>query len=131
MATIRHDIRINRPADEVWALITDSSRWPEWFENLDSVEATESERTVNFSFGVSLAETIVSNDHTLRRFQYAIKEGMPVEKHLGTVDVLEDGPDACRVIYSTDVDDSLAPIIDPGTEAGLRGLKAVAEGTAA
>ncbi len=47
-----------------------------------------------------------------------------MEHHLGTVDLLEDGPHSALVVYSPEVSpDSLAPVMAPAVEAGVRGLK--------
>lgn len=65
----------------------------------------------------------MTNDSELRRFQYRITSGMPVESHLGTVDVLDDDAGAL-VIYSTEVTpDELADQMGPLIEEGLAGLK--------
>lgn len=124
MATIRHDIRIAKPADDVWAVVTDSSRLGEYLDGIDSVELTEGRRTLNLSMGISIVEDIVTNDGALRRFQYSIVEGLPDAHHLGTIDVLEDGPEASRVVYSTEIADQYAPIVGPTTEGALSALKA-------
>ncbi len=128
MSSLRYDIRIAQPAEVVWAVVTDSTRLPEWFEGISSVEVAEDSRTINLEIGISLGEKIVTNDPELRRFQYSIVEGLPDAGHLGTVDVLEDGAGASRVIYGTDVADNLAPIVGPTTEKALSGLKALVEG---
>jgi hypothetical protein len=48
---------------------------------------------------------------------------MPVESHLGTIDVLEDG-DGSIVIYSTDVTpDGLAKPMNSSLRAAVDGLK--------
>jgi hypothetical protein len=67
----------------------------------------------------------VNIDEELRRFQYQITSGMPVEHHLGTDDVPEDGPDGALVVYSTEITpDSLADMIGPSIDGGVQGLKA-------
>ncbi len=64
-------------------------------------------------------------DNALRRFQYRITAGMPVEHHLGTVDVLADGEGQSLVAYSTEVTpDAIADLMGPSIEGGLQGLKA-------
>ena len=53
---------------------------------------------------------------------------MPVESHLGTVDVLEDGSGSI-VVASTEVTpDGLADVMGPATAGGLQGLKEYVEG---
>lgn len=49
---------------------------------------------------------------------------MPVDYHLGTVDVLEDGQNTI-VVYSTEISpDELAEVVGPSIEGGVQGLKA-------
>ena len=68
-------------------------------------------------------------DGDLRRFQYRITGGMPVEHHLGPVDVLEDGPQSRMVAYSTEITpDDLAGLTGPSVEGGVQSLKAHLEG---
>ena len=130
MATARYDIRINRSADDVWKVVTDAGSISEWFPGMTASKADDKTRTITLEAGFDLDEDIVTNDSSLRRFQYAIKPGvMPVEFHLGTVDVLEDGDGASRVIYSTDIrPDDFIGLVGPATEGGLAGLKAKLEG---
>jgi carbon monoxide dehydrogenase subunit G len=128
MASVRYDIRIARHPDEVFAVVGDSSRITEWFDGIDAVEVGEGTRTITLTAGISLAEKIVTNDAELRRFQYSIVDGLPDAAHLGTIDVLEDGEGASRVVYGTDVADGLAGIVGPATKSGLKGLKALLEG---
>jgi hypothetical protein len=74
--------------------------------------------------GGPLEEEIVTSDPQLRRFQYRIVGGaVPVEQHLGTVDVLEDR-DGPLVVSSTEVTpDELAGQLGPTIEEGLQGLR--------
>jgi hypothetical protein len=50
---------------------------------------------------------------------------MPVEHHLGTVDVLEEGEGQSLVVYRNEVTpDAIADLMGPSIEGGLQGLKA-------
>ena len=77
-----------------------------------------------------ITEEIVTVDDDLRRFQYSITEmPIPVEYHLSTIDVLEDG-DGTLIVYGVDVQpDMLEGHPRPhdrrrgrGDEEALRGL---------
>lgn len=104
MATVRQHIRINRPADDVWKVISDAGAISSWFPGIETSSASGSRRECSMAGGVPIVEDIVTNDDELRRFQYRIIEGpMPVDYHLGTVDVLEDGQGSL-VIYGTDIE---------------------------
>lgn len=128
MATIRHHAHIERSPEDVWKVVSDAGAISNWFPGIDTSSAEGNTRRC--SVGESeLAEEIVTVDDELRRFQYRISEGpMPVEFHLGTVDVLPDG-DGSLVIYSTEIlPDSAKPLLDPSIASGVQGLKAYLEG---
>lgn len=124
MATLRSHVRINRPADDVWAVVADAGGISQWFPGIETSTADGTLRRCTVAGGGTIEEEIVTNDAELRRFQYRITGGsLPVESHLGTVDVLDDG-DASLVIYSTEITpDELASVMGPATAGGLQGLK--------
>lgn len=127
MASLRTHARIGRPADEVWKVVSDSAGISAWFPGIESATVAGRTRTCTLAGGISLVEDVVNVDDELRRFQYRITDGLPVESHLGTVDVLEDG-DGTLVVYSTEVTpDSLAGLMGPAVEGGVQGLKALLE----
>lgn len=127
MASLRAHARIARPADEVWKVVSDSAGISAWFPGIESATVADGTRTCTLAGGITLVEDVVNVDDELRRFQYRITDGMPVESHLGTVDVLEDG-DGTLVVYSTEVTpDSLAGLMGPAIEGGVQGLKALLE----
>ena len=129
MASLRSIARIARPADEVWKTVSDAAGISVWFPGIEEATAAEGTRSCTLAGGFELQEDIVNIDGELRRFQYKITGGMPVEYHLGTVDVLEDGPDSTLVVYSTEISpDSLAELMGPSIEGGVQGLKAHLEG---
>jgi hypothetical protein len=125
VASLRSHVRIARPADEVWRVVSDAGAISTWFPAIERSTATASTRTIELTGGLTLEEDIVTNDPELRRFQYRIRPGaLPVERHLGTIDVIADG-DESIVVYSTEIEpDSLAPVMAPAIEGGVQGLKA-------
>lgn len=124
MATIRHHAHINRTPDDVWKVVSDAGAISTWFPGIDSSSADESIRRCSMG-GMELVEEIVTVDNDLRRFQYRITgDAMPLEFHLGTVDVFADG-DGSLVVYSTDVKpDEAKAMIDPAIAGGVEGLRA-------
>ena len=103
MASVRVHIRIAAPADLVWKVVSDAGNVAAWFPALaGSVAGDNNTRTLQLHNGPVIEEEIVTNDPVLRRFQHAIRSGLPVDTHLATIDVLDDGPDAL-VIYGADV----------------------------
>lgn len=132
MASLRTHARIARSADEVWKVVSDAAGISAWFPAIEESTATDSSRSCTLAGGGgTLEEDILNVDSDLRRFQYRITAGVPVEHHLGTIDVLEDGPDAALVVYSTEITpDPLADVMGPTIQDGLQGLKTHLEGTA-
>jgi len=124
MATLRTHLTIDRPADQVWAVVSDAGAISTWFPMVQTSTASGEDRHCTLEGGVPLEEKIVTNDPDLRRFQYRIVGGgMPAQSHLGTIDVIEQG-ETSLVIYSTEITpDELAGTLGPAIEDGIRGLK--------
>lgn len=129
MATIRHHARIDAPPDDVWRVVSDAGAISTWFPLIEESSANDGVRRCILQGGSKLEEEIVTSDDDVRRFQYRITSGdMPVEHHIGTIDVLDDGGTSL-VIYSTDVTpDEVAGQMDGVLADGLQGLKAHFEG---
>jgi len=127
MATTRSHVRINRSADDVWKVVSDAGNIAAWFPSITTSSVSGTTRSCEMEGGIPLVEEIVTNDPRLRRFQYRITSGVPLESHLGTVDVLDDGT-ASIVVYTTDVvPDAMADVLGPSIEAGVQGLKQYCE----
>jgi carbon monoxide dehydrogenase subunit G len=129
MATSRAHIRISKPPEEVWRVVSDAGAIATWFPAIETSTVSGGHRSATMAGGGTIEEDIVTNDPQLRRFQYRIVGGdLPVTFHLGTIDVLDD-PGGSLVIYSTDITpDELAGVLGPATAAGLQGLKELCEG---
>jgi uncharacterized protein YndB with AHSA1/START domain len=129
VATLRSDITVDRPVEHVWSVVSDAGRISDWFPSLLTSSLAGNERHCQLEGGIPLQEEVVTNDGDLHRFQYRIVGGgVPVESHLGTVDVigLDDG--RSLVLYSTEVEpDELADTLGPAIAAGVRGLKEYCE----
>jgi carbon monoxide dehydrogenase subunit G len=126
MATIRHHTRIDRPADDVWALVTDTGNIADWLPGVDKSTQDGDVRKVHVGEMV-IEEQIITNDGDLRRMQYSIVGGAPVESHLATIDVIEDG-DGAILIYACDVaPDDFAPILDATLAAGTQAIRETLE----
>jgi len=126
--SVRHHVVIDRPADEVWALVGDPTRVPEWFPGIVSCEVSGDERTVVTAGGLPIPERILTLDPLQRRFQYQI-EAPICRFHLGTLDVVELGDRRCLVVYATDAEPStVALTIGGGAAAALRHLGGLFEG---
>lgn len=125
MGTVRRHAFVERSADVVWELVGDPARLHEWFP-ITSTRVEGKKRWINLPSGLSFEEDIVTLDHDLRRFQYSIVNNPIVKSHLGTVDVIPDGPDRCVVIYSTDLDPEVMALMIAGAAgAGLTRLQEI------
>ena len=120
--SIRHDVRIGRPADDIWTLVGDPARLAEWFLGSESCTVDGVQRVIVTRSGLPMPEQLLTVDATLRRFQYRITSPL-FKEHLGTIDVhdLEDG--SALVVYSTDADPApLALVIGGAARAALAHL---------
>ncbi len=127
MPSVRVHIRIAAPADLVWKVISDAGNVAAWFPPVARSSANGSTRTLQLHNGPVLEEEILTNDQVLRRFQHAIRSGLPMDSHLATIDVLEDR-DGALVVYGADVEPPAAASMMAGLLAdGLEGLKKFVE----
>ena len=124
MGSVRRHVHIDAGADAGWAFAGDPGRLAEWFPVAESPMTGPATRTVTLATGISFHEEIVTHDHDQRRFQYRIVGNPLITAHLGTLDVIEDGPRRCTVVYSTDMEpDAMALVVAGAAAAGLARLK--------
>ncbi|MFM7064397.1 MAG: SRPBCC family protein [Actinomycetes bacterium] len=117
MASIRREIRIDRPADQVWRVVGDPSTIHTWFPGIADSTVEGTVRTITLNSGIPLPEDIVTIDPILRRFQYAISGGL-FRHHLGTVDVLALDDESCIVVYGTDAEPDVMALVIGGAAGG-------------
>jgi uncharacterized protein YndB with AHSA1/START domain len=121
--SIRHQICIARPADDVWALVGDATKLHTWFPGIVDCRVEGTTRIITTGAGLPMPEEILQCDPAQRRFQYRITAPM-FTQHRGTIDVIELGPAECLVVYSTDCDPrTMALVIGGGTAGALAELK--------
>lgn len=124
MASVRSNAYIARPADEVWKAVSDPAALVAWFPGVTDAILDGSVRAVSVEGGTTIHEEIVTNDASLRRFQYRMRPGpIPVESHLATVDVL-DYEDGAIIVFSADVSpDVLGAPMQKTLARAVQGLK--------
>ena len=123
LGSIRHQIRIERRAADVWALVGDAARLHQWFPGITSCQVDGTQRVVVLGSGLAMPEEILVNDSIQRRFQYRMTSPL-FAYHRGTIDVIELDPESCLVVYSTDSDPrAMALTIGAGTAGALDELK--------
>lgn len=110
---------IHVSAARAWEVVGRPELLHHWFPGIVDCTVEGSVRTITTGAGLSLAEEILTNDPIQRRFQYRISGGF-FREHLGTVDVIELGPESCLVVYSSDADPApMAVILGGATQGAL------------
>ena len=128
IGSIRHEIRIARPASEIWPYVGDPTRLHEWFPGIVSCQVDGTTRVITTGAGLPMPEQILTNDPTQHRFQYTITAPM-FRYHRGTIDVIDLGDGTSLVVYSTDAEPrTMALVIGGGTYGALVELKRQVEG---
>jgi uncharacterized membrane protein len=128
MVSLRSHRKIAAPVDRIWSFVGDSEALPTWFRSIASCAVSGDLRVCQLARGGEVRERIVTRDEQLRRFQYSITEGIPVTSHLGSIDVLDVGPGASVVVYSTDAEpDTVGAQIGAAVERALDDLVALFE----
>jgi hypothetical protein len=128
-ASVRKEIRIHRPAADVWARIEDPGVVQDWFPGIIASTVDGTTRVITLGSGMSMPEQIVTSDPLLRRFQYRITVGV-FRNHLGTIDVIDLHDETCLVVYSTDADPrTMALVIGAATADALVELRDQMEAT--
>lgn len=115
--SIRRQIRIARPADDVWAVVGRPEALHEWFPGVDSCEVEGTTRRITVGTGLTMEESILTNDPVQRRFQYSI-DGALFRDHLGTIDVIDLGDGTSLVTYATDADPAVMALVISGGAGG-------------
>ena len=117
VASIRRNVRIQRPASAVWGVVGDPSTIHHWFPGIANSVVEGKVRTITLNSGIPLPEDIVTLDPILRRFQYKIAGGL-FRSHLGTIDVLELDDESCMVVYGTDAEPDVMALVIGGAAGG-------------
>ena len=126
--SVRRQVRIARPPDEVWAIVGDPARIQEWFPGIESSTVDGTIRVIVTGSGLPMPEEIVTNDPLQRRFQYRITAPM-IREHLSTLDVLDLEDGTCLVVYSADADPSTMALVIAGAAGNaLEHLRTMMEG---
>lgn len=123
LGSIRHEIRIARPAAEVWALAGDAARLHEWFPGIVASKVEGTRRTITTGTGIDMPEEILVQDDVRRRFQYRLDLPL-IRHHRGTIDVIDLDDGTCLAVYATEADPrTMALMIGGGTRGALEELK--------
>ena len=125
---VRRQVRIACPPDQVWSIVGDAKRLPEWFPGIVGCTIDGTTRVIETGSGIPIPEEILTVDPLQRRFQYRITGGL-VREHLSTIDVLDLGDATSLVVYSVDANPStMALIIGGAAGNALEHLREMMEG---
>ena len=117
LGSIRHEIRIRRPADDVWRLVGDAARLHEWFPGIVASPVDGTSRVITTASGLPMPKEILVVDPVQRRFQYRVT-APAFRHHRGTIDVIDLSDQTCLVVYSTDADPRAMALVIGGATAG-------------
>jgi uncharacterized protein YndB with AHSA1/START domain len=111
--SVRREVRIRRPAADIWSLVGDPTRLPEWFPGITAATVDGNTRTIITGSGMPMPEEIVTNDPIQRRFQYRITSPI-VHEHLSTLDIIDLGDGTSLAVYAADAIPSTMALIIAG-----------------
>jgi carbon monoxide dehydrogenase subunit G len=126
MASVVKEVRVPRPAEEVWSALRDvgalHTRLVPGFV-VDTVVHGDT-RTVTFANGLVVRERIVGVDEDARRVAYTIVEGIDgCEFHASAAQVSDAGEGHTRFVWTADlVPHSLAPLFSDSMDLGLAAI---------
>lgn len=126
--TVRRQVRIARKPDDVWAIVGDPTRLPEWFPGIVECTVDGTTRVITTRSGIPMPEQLITIDALLRRFQYRITVPM-FREHLSTIDVLDLDDGTSLVVYGVDAEPStMALLIGGAAGNALENLRSIMEG---
>ena len=135
MATIRKEIEIDAPADQVWDALRDFGGL---VERLVPGYVIKSElegdtRLLTFHDGVVVREQLVAIDDEARRLVYTTtEEPLGFEHHSASCQVLDEGDSRSRFVWIVDLlPDQFGPILSPRMQEGVEVIKKTMESTVA
>lgn len=116
-ATTRREAVIGVGADAAWRVVGRPELLDRWFPGVVDCRVEGDQRTITLGSGLTLVETILTNDALQRRFQYRISGGFFVE-HLASIDVIALDERSCLVTYASDADPATMAIVLGGAMTG-------------
>jgi carbon monoxide dehydrogenase subunit G len=120
-------IDIDKPADEVWALVGDFGGIGGWMPGIESCRVEGDDRILD-TMGMTITETLRARDDAARAITYSVVAGAPVETHEATITVTEAGAGS-HVTWDVEATpDEMAEVMATVYQGALDALKAHAEG---
>ncbi|MCU1374446.1 MAG: hypothetical protein JWO68_1732 [Actinomycetia bacterium] len=126
MGEARAETRIDRSADEVWAVIGNYGEMA-WMPGVDTCELDGENDRILSMFGMRIVERQLARDDAGRTLTYGIVDGdMKPEVHEATITVTPDG-DASDVTWDVKTDEGMVEVMKGAYQGALDALKAKLE----
>jgi carbon monoxide dehydrogenase subunit G len=93
-------VRVDAPAEEVWAIVGDLASVPRWTPKYVAAEVEGDRRTLRSAEGAVLVERIIEHDDARRTYTYGVLSGAPVREHRASFEVVAEGAGS-RVSWRT------------------------------
>lgn len=123
MATIERDVKLPRPAADVWAVLRDVGRADRAFPGVLTASTIEDGvRTVTFANGFVARERIHAVDEAGRCVDYSVVDG-PFTEHRASMRVVPDGDGSRFVWVSRFLPDAVAPQIEGLVDHGVAAIR--------
>jgi carbon monoxide dehydrogenase subunit G len=127
MGEARAEATIERPADDVWAVIGDFGNLS-WMPGVDTCELDGPDRRVLGMFGMRVVEQQLAGDDAGRTLTYGIVDGdMKPELHEATITVSPAGAGS-HVTWDVKTDEGMVEVMKGAYQGALDGLKGQLEG---
>ncbi|HVA02944.1 MAG TPA: SRPBCC family protein [Acidimicrobiales bacterium] len=121
MAKARAEIDIDRPADEVWAVVGDFGGIGKWMPGIESCHLDGDDRVLKMG-SMEVIERLERRDEQARELIYGIVGGVPVINHKATITVTPQGSGS-HVTWDVDVDDEMLDLMHQVYQQSLQALK--------
>src|SRR3954452_5195600 len=101
------------PPEDVWAIVGDPMRLPEWWPGIVDCTVDGMSRVIVTGSGIPMPEQLLTINPILRRFPYRITVGL-FRGELPTIDVLDLDDGTSLVVYSVDAEPSTMALVIGG-----------------
>ena len=116
------EIKINKPADAVWAVAGDFGGIGDWMPGIESCVVDGDDRILKM-MGMEITERLERRDDEAREIIYGIVGGVPVGNHKATITVVPEGNDSL-VTWDVEVEpDDMTEMMQGIYQQSLQALK--------
>jgi len=131
MASIRKEFHLSSPPESIWPKFRDIGAVHKTLAPgfVTDCRMDGPDRIVTFANGLTAREVIVTLDDEARRLAYSARSDR-LQHHHASFEILDDGPNRCRVIWTADVlPHDVAKSIGAMMDAGVAAMKSTLDPT--